>query len=67
MLDREVNPHLGFGHGVHHCLGSQLARLELQEALHALLTRLPRLKIVGDVPWRGQLLSAQPRTMPIAW
>ena len=46
-LSREDNKHLGFGHGVHHCLGAPLARLELQEALAALLTRFPGLRLAG--------------------
>ena len=36
-LDREVNPHLGFGFGLHHCLGAPLARLESSVALRELL------------------------------
>jgi cytochrome P450 len=36
-------PHLAFGHGPHYCLGANLARMELQEAFRALVTRLPGL------------------------
>lgn len=43
--ERERNPHLAFGLGVHYCLGSQLARLELTVALHGLLTRIPGLRL----------------------
>ncbi|HEX6871584.1 MAG TPA: cytochrome P450, partial [Micromonosporaceae bacterium] len=39
--DRAENPHLAFGYGVHHCLGAQLARMELQVAIATLLRRLP--------------------------
>ncbi|MEV5447458.1 cytochrome P450, partial [Streptomyces sp. NPDC052644] len=42
---REQNPHVAFGHGPHHCLGAALARMELQEALGALLRRLPGLRL----------------------
>nr|BAJ52675.1 putative cytochrome P450 [Streptomyces sp. TA-0256] len=42
---REDNPHLAFGLGVHYCLGSQLARLELTVALDKLLDRLPGLRL----------------------
>jgi cytochrome P450 len=66
-LDREGNQHLGFGHGVHHCLGAQLARLELQEALHALVTRLPGLKITGDIAWKTEMLVRGARSMPVGW
>ena len=40
-VSRNELSHLAFGAGVHHCLGAQLARMELQEALRGLLTRMP--------------------------
>ncbi|MFI6683933.1 cytochrome P450 [Streptomyces sp. NPDC050485] len=66
-IAREGNQHLGFGHGVHHCLGAPLARLELQEALSALITRFPGLKPAGDVTWKSEMLVRGPRVMPVAW
>ena len=39
------NPHLAFGHGIDHCLGAPLARLEARIALGTLLTRFPRLRL----------------------
>lgn len=66
-FDREENQHLGFGHGVHHCLGAPLARVELQEALRTLVTRLPNLRLAGDPAWKKEMLVRGPRTMPIAW
>ncbi|TNJ67519.1 cytochrome P450 [Paenibacillus hemerocallicola] len=39
---RNPNPHVAFGHGIHFCLGSQLARLEAGIAVKALLERFPR-------------------------
>ncbi|MEV7676134.1 cytochrome P450 [Streptomyces sp. NPDC088752] len=59
--------HLGFGHGVHHCLGAPLARLELQEAVLALLTRFPGLHLAGDVRWKDRMLVRGPREMPVGW
>ncbi|MFE1404849.1 cytochrome P450 [Streptomyces sp. NPDC058770] len=64
---REGNQHLGFGHGVHHCLGAPLARLELQEALSALIARFPGLRLADDVTWKSEMLVRGPRVMPIGW
>ncbi|MEE1749818.1 cytochrome P450 [Streptomyces sp. NPDC007076] len=66
-IAREGNQHLGFGHGVHHCLGAPLARLELQEALSALITRFPELRLAGDVTWKSEMLVRGPRVMPVEW
>jgi cytochrome P450 len=52
-------PHLAFGHGVHHCLGASLARLEGRIALGSLLARLPDLRLavpVADLRWRPSVL-----------
>ncbi|MFH9419599.1 cytochrome P450 [Streptomyces sp. NPDC017529] len=66
-IARDGNQHLGFGHGVHHCLGAPLARLELQEALIALITRFPGLHVAGDVVWKDQMLVRGPRVLPVGW
>jgi cytochrome P450 len=66
-FDREENQHIGFGHGAHHCLGAQLARVELQEALRGLLTRMPDLRLAGDVVWKTEMMVRGPRAMPVAW
>jgi cytochrome P450 len=66
-FDREENPHIGFGHGVHHCLGAPLARAELQEALRVLVDRLPGLHLAGDVEWKTRMIVRGPRTMPVDW
>lgn len=66
-FDRTENPHLSFGHGVHHCLGAQLARVELQEGLRALLTKLPGLRVAGEIDWKIEMPVRGPRRMPIEW
>lgn len=45
MIDRDPNPHLAFGNGIHFCLGAPLARLEGKIVLSAVLERLPTLHI----------------------
>jgi cytochrome P450 len=67
ILDRTSNHHIGFGHGIHHCLGAPLARLELQEALRALLERLPTLRVAGDIAWKSEMMVRGPRSMPVGW
>ncbi len=66
ILDRERNRHLAFGVGIHRCLGSNLARMELTTAIRTLLERLPefKLKDPNTVVWSlGQVRG--PRVLPI--
>lgn len=51
-VSRDPNPHVGFGMGLHFCLGAPLARLELQISLKTLLDRFPQLRLVGEAPRR---------------
>jgi cytochrome P450 len=48
VLDRDPNRHLGFGWGMHFCLGSQLARLEARVVLPKLVDRFPNLRLAVD-------------------
>ncbi len=49
----EQNAHVSFGGGIHFCIGAPLARIELQEALRALVTRAPRLSLTGQPEYRN--------------
>ena len=50
-IARKPNPHLGFGQGVHYCLGANLARLELRVLYEELLTRFSSASLVKPVEW----------------
>nr|WP_237541741.1 cytochrome P450 [Streptomyces sp. SID4936] len=66
-LDRDRNPHLGFGHGAHHCVGAQVARVQLQEALTGLLHRFPELRAAAPPVWKTGLKTRAPRSLPVTW
>lgn len=48
LLNRDPNPHISFGGGVHYCLGAPLARMELQIAYQSLLARFPDMECITD-------------------
>ncbi|MEN4477360.1 cytochrome P450 [Mycolicibacterium cosmeticum] len=50
-ITRKPNPHLGFGYGVHYCLGANLARLELRVMFSELLARFAGAQLVAPVEW----------------
>jgi cytochrome P450 len=66
VVDRAVNRHAAFGLGIHRCLGSHLARMELRVALAAWLERVPEFSLAdpGAVTWStGQIRG--PRSLPV--
>jgi cytochrome P450 len=66
VIDREVNRHAAFGLGIHRCVGSHLARMELRVALGTWLERIPEFALddAGAVTWSaGQIRG--PRTLPL--
>jgi cytochrome P450 len=67
---KPTSNHIGFGVGAHYCLGANLARLEAQVALTAVLERLAGLHLtVGDteLTWREGSLVVAPARLPVAW
>ncbi|MGH3900745.1 MAG: cytochrome P450 family protein [Pseudonocardiaceae bacterium] len=68
-ITRTDNPHVAFGHGIHHCLGAALARLEGRIALSTLLARFPRLRLAKpaeQLTWRPNVLMNGLATLPVA-
>jgi cytochrome P450 len=66
VIDREVNRHAAFGLGIHRCVGSHLARMELRVALEVWLERIPLFGLDDPeaVTWaKGQVRG--PRTLPL--
>jgi len=66
VIDREVNRHAAFGLGIHRCLGSHLARMELRVALEVWLERIPEFSLADPaaVKWStGQIRG--PRALPL--
>jgi cytochrome P450 len=58
-LDRDVRAHWSFGHGIHHCLGSAVARLEVRAALEALTARIRDFEVDEDGVVRNQLVPTR--------
>jgi cytochrome P450 len=66
VIDRQVNRHAAFGLGIHRCLGSHLARMELRVALEVWLQRIPEFSLADQdaVTWSaGQIRG--PRALPL--
>jgi cytochrome P450 len=69
-LRRRATGHLTLGHGIHQCLGQQLARVEMRVAFPALLTRFPTLRLgcdPADVPLRNHSNIYGVQHLPVAW
>ncbi|HTY17490.1 MAG TPA: cytochrome P450 [Myxococcota bacterium] len=62
----DVHP-LSFGHGIHYCLGAQLARLEAQIAFEGLIERFPDLRFgAGSIAWGDNTILRGPTSLPLA-
>jgi cytochrome P450 len=68
-IEREPNRHLGFGRGIHFCLGAPLARLEAKTALNAMLDHLPGVWQVSNVllePIKSFIVFGT-KNLPLTW
>ena len=65
-VGRSRNPHLGFGAGVHYCLGAPLARLEIAAVLDALRLHLPGMALAGEPERLPTFVMRGLRTLPVA-
>ena len=64
-ITRTKNTHVGFGFGVHHCLGNFLARLEANVAFCAVVDAMPDLALDGQETWHPTMMSRGMKTMPV--
>jgi cytochrome P450 len=66
IIDRKENRHAAFGLGIHRCIGSNLARMEMTVAVEELLKRIPEFSLDGEVTWSEGTVRG-PRKLPIAF
>jgi cytochrome P450 len=69
-LTRTAATHLAFGHGIHHCLGAPLARMEMRIAYPALFDRFPGLRLnvaFDEVQFRVFSVVYGLSSLPVAW
>jgi cytochrome P450 PksS len=66
-ITRTPNNHLGFGFGIHHCLGAPLARMEAQVALSSLVRRAPNMAVtVDEVSYKTNVVLRGMDSLPVA-
>ncbi|MCQ6552237.1 cytochrome P450 [Streptomyces sp. C10-9-1] len=69
-ITRKPQSHTTFGHGVHHCVGAQLARLEMQVGIETLLRRFPGLALgvpEDRLPWKKNVVIHSLEALPVTW
>ena len=68
VIDRQRNRHLAFGLGIHRCVGSNLARMELRVAIESWLARIPQFELATPDPSAVRWSTGQvrgPRELPV--
>jgi cytochrome P450 len=66
----DANAHITFGYGPHHCLGAQLARMQSQLIITALLSRFPTLRLAreqDEIPWETDAIQRHPTELLVTW
>jgi cytochrome P450 len=64
IIDRKENRHAAFGLGIHRCVGSNLARMEMTVAVEEFLKRIPEFHLTGEVTWSEGSVRG-PRKLPL--
>ncbi|WAC10559.1 cytochrome P450 [Dyadobacter pollutisoli] len=64
---RKPNPHIGFGFGIHHCLGARLSRFEMQKFLPRFMTAFPDIRLHPDKPgqWDTKVFFRGYKSLPV--
>ena len=69
-ITRDAATQVAFSHGIHQCIGQQLARVELRVAIPALVNRFPGLRLAvpsDEVELRGNAAMAGVNSLPVTW
>ncbi|MEU9255024.1 cytochrome P450 [Streptomyces sp. NPDC048270] len=69
-ITRKPGSHTSFGHGIHHCVGAQLARLEMQIGISTLIRRFPGLRLAvpeSELPWKRNVVIHSLEALPVTW
>jgi cytochrome P450 len=66
IIDRKENRHAAFGLGIHRCIGSNLARMEMTVAVEEFLKRIPEFELSGEITWSEGAVRG-PRRLPVAF
>jgi cytochrome P450 len=69
-ITRKPANHLGFGFGVHQCIGQNLAKAEMEVAFNKILDRLPTLRLaapLADIPFKTDAMIYGVRSLPVTW